>query len=102
MTDSPEPEYDADFDDGQPDPSDAVIAWYFGTRELTPEEYARFADSHRRDFARTEASNKRTLNTRHGKPRILPQQPSMRPPLKPRPERHAHCCGAGPRGRPGG
>jgi hypothetical protein len=56
MTDTPEPEYEADLDDGRPDPSDAVIAWYFGTRELASEEYARFSNSHRRDFARGEAA----------------------------------------------
>jgi hypothetical protein len=56
MTDRPEPEYEADLDDGRPDPSDPVIAWYFSTRELTPEEYARFVDYHRRDFERAEAA----------------------------------------------
>ena len=56
MTDSPEPEYEPDLDDGQPDPSDARVALNFSTRELTPEEYASFADYNRRDFARVQAA----------------------------------------------
>ena len=56
MTDSPEPEYEPDLDDGQPDLSDARVAWNFSTRELTPEEYASFADYNRRDFERVEAA----------------------------------------------
>ena len=34
MTDNPEPEYDADLDDGQPDPGDAAIAWNFAASRL--------------------------------------------------------------------
>ena len=56
MTDSPEPEYEPDLDDGQPDLSDARVAWNFSTRELTPEEYASFADYNRRDFERVKAA----------------------------------------------
>jgi hypothetical protein len=56
MTDSPEPEYEPDLDDGQPDLSDARVAWNFSTRELTPEEYASFADYNRCDFERVEAA----------------------------------------------
>jgi hypothetical protein len=56
MTDSLEPEYEPDLDDGQPDLSDARVAWNFSTRELTPEEYASFADYNRRDFERVEAA----------------------------------------------
>jgi hypothetical protein len=56
MTNGNEPEDEADLDDGRPDPGDAAIAWKFSTRELTPEEYAEFADSNRRDFERVQAA----------------------------------------------
>jgi hypothetical protein len=56
MTDSPEAEDEADLDDGSPEHGDAAIAWKFSTRELTPEEYARFANSNRRDFERVQAA----------------------------------------------
>jgi hypothetical protein len=37
------------------DPGDAAVAWNFGTRELTDEEYERFADYNRRDLDRVYA-----------------------------------------------
>jgi hypothetical protein len=47
---APEPLHDPEID-----PGDAAIAWNFGTRELTPEEYDRFADYNRRDLDRVYA-----------------------------------------------
>ena len=38
------------------DLEDPAIAWNFGTRELTADEYARFADFNRRDFDRVHAA----------------------------------------------
>jgi MoxR-like ATPase len=47
---APEPQQDPEID-----PGDAAIAWNFGTRELTPDEYDRFADYNRRDLDRVYA-----------------------------------------------
>jgi len=51
-----EPDYEAYATDPEIDPSDARVAWNFGTRELTAEEYAEFADYNRRDLDRVYAA----------------------------------------------
>jgi hypothetical protein len=51
---TPEPQAAAD-PNAEIDLEDPVIAWNFGTRELNADEYARFADSNRRDNERVRA-----------------------------------------------
>jgi hypothetical protein len=55
MSQNPEIDPDASWN-AEIDPSDPAIAWNFGTRELTDDEYQRFAAAHHRDFDRWAAS----------------------------------------------
>jgi hypothetical protein len=55
MSQNPEIDPDAEWNP-EIDPSDAATAWNFGTRELTPDEYAEFADYNRRDLDRVYAA----------------------------------------------
>ena len=55
MSQNPEIDPDASWN-AEIDPSDPAIAWNFGTRELTDDEYAAVRRRHHRDFDRWAAS----------------------------------------------
>jgi hypothetical protein len=54
------PEQHAELYGDEPDPGDAWVAWNFGTRELTAEEHARFAEYARGDLDRKYAAREAT------------------------------------------
>ena len=94
MSQNPEIDPDASWN-AEVDPSDPAIAWNFGTRELTDDEYARFAAANSREMDRVLAAvGKRTRHTQHGRRRTHRRQPRRKLKPRPTPGPGSRCCGA--------